>query len=59
MDEMGAAGRIEQYQTQASVRHKIDEPTPTGKGLLLPPMAALQLLGGRKEKSTPVACWVP
>ncbi|MEO6626611.1 MAG: ATP-dependent RNA helicase DbpA, partial [Burkholderiaceae bacterium] len=53
MDEMGAVGRIEQYQKQESVWHKLDELTPTGKGPLLPPMVTLQLLGGRKEKIRP------
>jgi len=53
MDEMGSVGKIEQYQKQESVWHKLDELTPTGKGPLLPPMVTLQLLGGRKEKIRP------
>ncbi len=53
MDEMGAVGKIEQYQRQESVWHKADELTPTGNGPLLPPMVTLQLLGGRKEKIRP------
>jgi ATP-independent RNA helicase DbpA len=53
MDEMGAVGRIEQYQKQVSVWHRRDELTPTGQGPLLPPMVTLQLLGGRKEKIRP------
>ena len=53
MDEMGAVGKIEQYQKQESVWHPLTELTPTGKGPLLPPMVTLQLLGGRKEKIRP------
>jgi ATP-independent RNA helicase DbpA len=53
MQEMGAVGKIEQYQNHASVWHKLDELTPTGSGPLLPPMATLQILGGRKEKIRP------
>ena len=50
MHEMGFVGKIEQYQNQPSTWHKLDELTPTGKGPLQPPMATLQILGGRKEK---------
>jgi len=53
MDEMGAVGKIEQYQKQVSVWHKAEELTATGQGPLLPPMVTLQLLGGRKEKIRP------
>jgi len=53
MYEMGAVGKIEQYQNQASVWHKLDELTPKGSGPLLPPMITLQILGGRKEKIRP------
>ncbi len=53
MDEMGAVGKIEQYQKQESVWHKREELAPTGKGPLLPPMVTLQILGGRKEKIRP------
>ena len=53
MDEMGAVGRLEQYQKRESVWHTIDELTPCGKGPLLPPMRTLQILGGRKEKIRP------
>jgi ATP-independent RNA helicase DbpA len=53
MNEMGSVGKIEQYQKSASVWHKLDELTPTGKGPLLPPMVTLQILGGRKEKIRP------
>ncbi|APW44265.1 ATP-dependent RNA helicase DbpA [Rhodoferax saidenbachensis] len=53
MNEMGAVGKIEQYQNAPSVWFKRDELTPTGKGRLLPPMVTLQILGGRKEKIRP------
>jgi ATP-dependent RNA helicase DbpA len=53
MNEMGAVGKIEQYQNAPSVWFKRDELVPTGKGRLLPPMVTLQLLGGRKEKIRP------
>ncbi len=50
MNDMGAVGKIEQYQKLESRWHKLDELKPTGKGPLLPPMVTLQILGGRKEK---------
>ena len=50
MNDMGAVGKIEQYQKLESTWHKLDELKPTGKGPLLPPMVTLQILGGRKEK---------
>ena len=53
MNEMGAVGKIEQYQNKPSTWHKLDELTPTGKGPLLPPMMTVQILGGRKEKIRP------
>ena len=53
MYEMGAVGKIEQYQKQPSIWHTLDELTPSGKGPLLPPMVTLQILGGRKEKIRP------
>ncbi len=53
MNEMGAVGKIEQYQSRESTWHKLDELTPTGHGALLPPMVTLQILGGRKEKIRP------
>jgi ATP-independent RNA helicase DbpA len=53
MKEMGAVGKIEQYQNSPSVWHKLDTLTPTGSGPLLPPMVTLQILGGRKEKIRP------
>jgi len=51
--EMGAVGKIEQYQKLESSWHPLDELKPTGSGPLLPPMVTLQILGGRKEKIHP------
>ena len=49
MDEMGSVGKIEQLQGRESEWHPLSElagdPTP-----LQPPMATLQIVGGRKEK---------
>jgi ATP-independent RNA helicase DbpA len=53
MNEMGALGKIEQYQNAPSVWHKVEELTSRDASPLLPPMATLQLLGGRKEKIRP------
>lgn len=53
MHDMGSVGKIEQYQKQSSVWHKLDNLTPSGKGPLTPPMATIQILGGRKEKVRP------
>ncbi|MDD5029591.1 MAG: ATP-dependent RNA helicase DbpA [Rhodoferax sp.] len=53
LDEMGAVGRIEQFQRQPSVWHTLEELAPTGSGPLLAPMVTLQILGGRKEKIRP------
>ncbi len=53
MREMGAVGKIEQYQNAPSVWHKLDELTPSGTGRLLPPMVTVQIAGGRKEKIRP------
>ncbi len=50
MDEMGAVGRIEQAQGSPSVWQPLATLTPTGDGPLLPPMATVQIMGGRKEK---------
>ncbi|WP_119964654.1 ATP-dependent RNA helicase DbpA [Simplicispira lacusdiani] len=50
MDEMGSVGKIEQLQGRESRWYPLAELTPTGSGLLLPPMATLQIIGGRKEK---------
>ncbi|HAU57948.1 MAG TPA: ATP-dependent RNA helicase DbpA [Comamonadaceae bacterium] len=50
MDEMGSVGKIEQLQGRESSWHPLTELTPTGSGPLVPPMATLQIIGGRKEK---------
>jgi ATP-independent RNA helicase DbpA len=53
MREMGAVGKIEQYQNAPSVWFKLDELPPTGTDRLQPPMVTVQILGGRKEKIRP------
>jgi len=53
MHEMGAVGKIEQYQNTPSVWFKPEELVATSREPLLPPMACLQILGGRKEKIRP------
>ena len=53
MNEMGAVGKIEQYQNAASVWYPVSDLTPASKAPLLPPMVTLQILGGRKEKIRP------
>ena len=50
LPEMGAVGRIEQYQKMTSTWYALDTLSATSPEPLLPPMATLQLLGGRKEK---------
>ncbi|MCW5651645.1 MAG: ATP-dependent RNA helicase DbpA [Ramlibacter sp.] len=50
LDEMGAVGKIEVLQGRESQWHPLSELAPTGQGALLPPMATLQIVGGRKEK---------
>ncbi len=50
MDEMGRVGRIDEMQGSASVWHPLAELTPASTEPLRPPMATLQILGGRKEK---------
>jgi ATP-independent RNA helicase DbpA len=50
MDEMGYVGRIEQMQGRESEWHKLTELTPSAQSPLVPPMATLQIVGGRKEK---------
>jgi len=50
LDEMGAVGKIEQYQHQPSKFYPPEELTSVSDAPLLPPMMALQILGGRKEK---------
>lgn len=53
MHEMGAVGKIEQYQNAPSIWHKVNDLAPRGNGRLLPPMVTVQILGGRKEKIRP------
>ena len=50
LDEMGSVGKIELLQGRESEWHTLAELTPTGSGPLKPPMATLQIVGGRKEK---------
>jgi ATP-independent RNA helicase DbpA len=50
LDEMGSVGKIELLQARESEWHTLAELTPTGSGPLKPPMATLQIVGGRKEK---------
>ena len=53
MNEMGAVGKIEQYQNKPSSFYPVDGLTASSTQPLLPPMATLQILGGRKEKIRP------
>jgi ATP-independent RNA helicase DbpA len=53
LPEMGSVGKIEQYQGGPSVWFKLAELTPASNEPLLPPMATLQIAGGRKEKIRP------
>ena len=50
MDEMGNVGKIEQLQGHESVWAPLAGLTPAAGGKLQPPMATLQIAGGRKEK---------
>ncbi len=50
LDEMGSVGRIEQLQGRESTWQPLASLTPATGGPLRPPMATLQILGGRKEK---------
>ncbi len=50
MDEMGNVGKIEQLQNRESTWAPISSLTPSAGGPLQPPMATLQIVGGRKEK---------
>jgi len=53
LDEMGRVGRIEQLQGRESEWHPLAELTADSSGdagPLTPPMATLQIAGGRKEK---------
>ena len=53
VDEMGAVGRIEVLQAQASKWAKLSELTPAAGDKLQAPMRTLQIVGGRKEKIRP------
>ncbi|MBU2284847.1 MAG: ATP-dependent RNA helicase DbpA [Gammaproteobacteria bacterium] len=51
LDEMGSVGKIEQLQGRESDWHPLAELVPASSGEpLRPPMATLQIVGGRKEK---------
>jgi ATP-independent RNA helicase DbpA len=50
MDEMGYVGKIEQLQNRESTWAPLSSLTPAAGGSLQPPMATLQIVGGRKEK---------
>ena len=50
MDEMGSVGKIEVLQGRASEWHPVAELVPAAGPKLQPPMATLQIVGGRKEK---------
>ena len=50
LDEMGRVGQIEHAGGFASDWHPLSELTPASTEPLMPPMATLQILGGRKEK---------
>ena len=50
MDEMGNVGKIELLQNRASTWAPLSSLTPAGGDILQPPMATLQIVGGRKEK---------
>ena len=50
LDEMGSVGKIEVLQGRESQWSLVSELTPSGQGPLVPPMATIQIIGGRKEK---------
>ena len=50
LEEMGRVGRIEEIAGREVAWHPLDELTPAPGGPLRPPMATIQILGGRKEK---------
>ncbi|MBK8530157.1 MAG: ATP-dependent RNA helicase DbpA [Rubrivivax sp.] len=50
LDEMGRVGQIEHVLGFTSEWHALSELAPTSTEPLRPPMATLQILGGRKEK---------
>lgn len=53
MAEMGRVGGIELAQGKEVEWHPLAELTPASTARLTPPMATLQILGGRKEKIRP------
>jgi ATP-independent RNA helicase DbpA len=53
MDEMGRVGSIEQALGKEVEWHPLSELTSATPGHLKPPMATLQILGGRKDKIRP------
>ena len=53
MNEMARVSSLEQAQKKEVEWHKLSELTPATPGHLQPPMATLQILGGRKEKIRP------
>jgi ATP-independent RNA helicase DbpA len=53
MDEMARVAGLETAQKKEVQWHKLSELTPATPGHLQPPMATLQILGGRKEKIRP------
>jgi ATP-independent RNA helicase DbpA len=53
MNDMGAVGKIEQYQHFSSTWFGLETLTPASTDPLLAPMVSLQILGGRKEKIRP------
>ena len=50
LNEMGSVGKIEQLQNTESDWHKVADLRPASPEPLRPPMATLQIVGGRKEK---------
>lgn len=50
MDEMGYVGKIEVLQGRESKWFALADLQPAGDGPLVPPMATIQIVGGRKEK---------
>ncbi|WOI45667.1 ATP-dependent RNA helicase DbpA [Acidovorax sp. BLS4] len=50
LPEMGSVGKIEQLQGRESEWHPLSGLTAAPGGPLLPPMATIQIIGGRKEK---------
>ena len=51
--EMSRVKAVEDLHRFEAEWHALEELTPQGSGVMLPPMVTLQLLGGRKEKIRP------